>query len=217
MITRSRASFVVASAAFVLLLAACGSSGGSKASDSSTTSTTKPAKTKPRQPNSRLSTAQVKVLQTDLTTVKCFSGSVDGIIGPVTRAGIAAFQTADQLPADSQYGAATKAKLVAAAAAGNTVCTITPATTTTTSSTSAPPCTSQAIQAALPSGSTITDFGCQGVWAWAGVDVDPGQDGYEATDLLKADGTAWQVVDRATNCDPSVVPPDIYDPGCTTN
>ena len=29
--------------------------------------------------------------------------------------------------------------------------------------------------------------------------------------------TTWQVVDRATNCNPAVVPPDIYSPGCTTN
>ncbi len=170
-----------------------------------------------RQPNSRLSVVQIKTVQTELTTVKCFSGGIDGVIGPVTRAGIAAFQQAESIPVDSQYGPATKAKLTAAAQAGTAVCTVTPATTTTTTSATAPPCTGTGIQAALPAGSTITDFGCEGVWAWAGVDVDSGQDGYEATDLLKANGTTWQVVDRATNCNPSVVPPVIYDPGCTTN
>ena len=192
---RSFWSASVAAGVLVLVLAGCGSSGGSKSSDTTTSSTTKPAKVKPRPPNSRLSVVQIKTLQTDLTTVRCFSGMIDGVIGPVTRAGIAAFQQADGVPVDSEYGPATKAKLVAASGANTAICTVTPATTTTTTSTTAPPCTSAAIQAALPAGSTITDFGCQGVWAWAGVDVDPGQDGYEATDLLKANGTTWQVVD----------------------
>ena len=213
----SRSVLVVSIA--LLVLAGCGSSGGSSSAGSGSTSssTSKPATKPTRPPNSRLSVVQIKTLQTDLTTVKCFSSAIDGVIGPLTRAGIAAFQKDDSLTVDSQYGPETKAKLVAAAASGTTVCAVTPATTTTTSSVTAPPCTSTAIQAALPAGSTITDFGCQGEWAWAGVDVDPGQDGYEATDLLKASGTTWQVVDRAANCNPSIVPPDIYNPGCTTN
>ena len=160
---------------------------------------------------------QIKTLQTDLTTVRCFSGTIDGIVGPITRAGIAAFQQAENLTINGQYGASTKTALVAATRSGTSVCTVAPTTTTTTSSTTAPACTSQTIQAALPAGSTITDFGCQGAWAWAGIDVNAGQDGFEATDLLKANGTTWQVVDRAANCNPSVVPPDIYNPGCTTN
>ncbi len=206
---------MVASFVFVLAFAGCGSS-GSKSSPS-TSSTTKPAKSPTRQPNSLLSPIQIKTLQTDLTTVKCFSGAIDGIVGPITRAGIAAFQQAETLTVNGQYGPSTKTALVAATRSGTSVCTVSPATTTTTSSATAPACTSQAIQAALPAGSTITDFGCQGVWAWAGIDVNAGQDGFEATDLLKANGTAWQVVDRAANCNPSVVPPEIYNPGCTTN
>ncbi|MEP6623943.1 MAG: peptidoglycan-binding domain-containing protein [Acidimicrobiia bacterium] len=210
--------WVLVASVSLLALAACGSSGGSSSSGGpSSSSTSKPARKPPRPPNSLLSVVQIKTVQTDLTTVKCFSGALDGVIGPVTRAGIAAFQQADSLTVNSQFGPETKTKLMAAAQAGTTVCTVTPATTTTTTSATAPPCTSTAIQAALPAGSTITDFGCDGEWAWAGVDVDPSQGGYEATDLLKANGTTWQVVDRATNCNPSVVPPDIYNPGCTTN
>jgi hypothetical protein len=214
--SRTFRSAAVTAGILLLVLAGCGSSSGSKSSGNDTTSSTTVAKKK-RPPNSRLSVVQIKTLQTDLTTVRCFSGAIDGIIGPVTRAGIAAFQQADDVPVDSEYGPATKAKLLAASTAKKTVCTVTPATTTTTTSATAPPCTSDAIQAALPSETTITDFGCEGEWAWAGVDVDPAQGGYEATDLLKAQGTAWQVVDRATECNPSVVPPAIYDPGCTTN
>ncbi len=61
---------------------------------------------------------QIKTVQTDLTTVKCFSGALDGVIGPVTRAGIAAFQQADSLTVNSQFGPETKTKLMAAAQAG---------------------------------------------------------------------------------------------------
>lgn len=213
---RSRSVFV-ASLALLLVAAGCGSSSGSKSAGNSTTSSTKPAASKPRPPNSRLSVVQIKTVQTDLAMIRCFSGNIDGIIGPVTRAGIAAFQQAENLGINGEYGPTTKTALVTATRSGTAVCTATPTTTTTTSSPAAPLCTSEAIQSVLPAGSTITDFGCQGEWAWAGVDVDPGQDGYEATDLLKANGTAWQVVDRATNCNPSVVPPEIYNPGCTTN
>jgi hypothetical protein len=107
------------------------------------------------------------------------------------------------------------------AQAGTKVCTQTPSTTTTPPS--APPCTSAAILDAVrgspPSGPnrSITDFGCNGGWAWAGVDVNVGTHGYEATDLLKASGTAWTVVDRSKYCKPGQVPADVYNPGCTTN
>ncbi|HEX2737793.1 MAG TPA: hypothetical protein VHP57_06620 [Acidimicrobiia bacterium] len=60
---------------------------------------------------------------------------------------------------------------------------------------------------------SITDFGCDGGWAWAGVDVNVGTDGYEATDLLKASGTAWTVVDRSKYCKPGQIPADVYKPG----
>ena len=47
------------------------------------------------------------------------------------------------------------------------------------------------VLAAVPAGSTITDFGCSGEWAWAGIDVSADQGGYEATELLKAAGNGW--------------------------
>jgi hypothetical protein len=51
----------------------------------------------------------------------------------------------------------------------------------------------------------------------AGVDINAGTDGYEATDLLKASGTAWTVVDRSKYCKPGQIPADVYNQGCTTN
>jgi hypothetical protein len=81
-----------------------------------------------------------------------------------------------------------------------------------------PSCTSATILAAVPAASSITDFGCSGEWAWAGIDVDADQGGYEATELLKAAGGGWTSVDRAQYCVPaSNIPASIYDPGCTTN
>lgn len=212
---RSSWSVLVASVAVAVLAVGCGSSG---AKSSPTTSSTKPATSPTRQANSLLSPAQIKTLQTDLTTVRCFSGAIDGIIGPTTRAGITAFQQSESLTVNGQHGPSTKTTLVAATRSGTSVCTVAPATTTTTSSATAAACTSQTIQAALPAGDTVKDFGCEGEWAWALISVDPGPNGYDATGLLKANGTTWQIVDRnSANCNPSVVPPEIYNPGCTTN
>lgn len=217
----------LALAGLVVFVAACGSSSSSSKAKSATTSTTKASTSTTssvkvaKQKNALLGPTQIKTLQTDLTTVGCFSGTVDGIIGPVTRAGISAFQTASGLTADGQYGSATEQKLLPAAQAGTKVCTQTPPTTTKPAS--APPCTSAAILDAVrgsPSSGpnpSITDFGCDGGWAWAGVDINAGTDGYEATDLLKASGTAWTVVDRSKYCKPGQIPADVYNPGCTTN
>ncbi len=209
---RSRVTRIVASlAVLTLILAACSSDDSSSTKQSTTTTA---GKASGRKPNSLLSAAQVKTVQTDLTTVGCFSGTIDGVIGPVTRAGIEAFQQAESIPPDGQYGPVTKQKLVIVVGDRVKVCAQTPSPPVTTG----PPCTTSAIVAALPSGTSILDFGCDSGWAWAGVDVNTGQDGYEATDLLKADGDAWTVVDRTQYCVPaSDIPADVYNPGCTTN
>jgi peptidoglycan hydrolase-like protein with peptidoglycan-binding domain len=200
----------VALVALSLLAAACSSDDSSSSND--TTTTTNEASN--RDPNALLGAEQVKALQEDLTAVGCFSGTVDGIVGPVTRAGISAFQEAEDLPVDSQYTAATKDKLAIVVGDGVKVCATAPVPAPTTG----PPCTSAAVLAGLPSGSAILDFGCSGAWAWAGYDVDANQGGYEATALLKAEGSSWASVDRGQYCVPaSNIPSDIYDPGCTTN
>jgi peptidoglycan hydrolase-like protein with peptidoglycan-binding domain len=205
----SRVIRIVASlAALSLLAAACSSDDSSSSNQSTTTTTTS------RPPNSRLSTEQVKRLQSDLTTVGCFSGAADGIVGPVTRAGIGAFQKAENVTIDDQYGPATKEKLAIVVGDRVKVCSAPPTPPPATG----PPCSSEAILAAVPSGSSITDFGCSGEWAWAGIDVNADQGGYEATELLKAAGGGWTTVDRAQYCVPaSNIPADVYDPGCTTN
>jgi len=197
--------------ALALVAAACSSDDSGSTKD---TTTTTAAAVSNRDPNARLGAEQVKALQRDLTAVGCFSGTVDGIIGPVTRAGISAFQEAEDVPVDGEYSTETEDKLGVVVADGVKVCPVPPEAPTTTG----PPCTSAAILAAVPSGSTIIDFGCSGAWAWAGFDVDATQGGYEATALLSGGGTTWTSVDRAQSCVPaSNIPPEVFDPGCTTN
>jgi peptidoglycan hydrolase-like protein with peptidoglycan-binding domain len=197
-------------AALTVFFAACSSDDSSSTKETTTTTTAEST----RQPNSKLSAERVKALQTKLTSVGCFSGTVDGIVGPVTRVGIEAFQEAESVTVDSQYGPATRQKLIVVADDGVKVCAAPP----TPPATNGSPCTGPAILAAVPSGSTITDFGCSGDWAWAGIDVSADHVGYEATELLKAAGGGWTVVDRAQYCVPaSNIPADIYNPGCTTN
>jgi len=216
---RSTRQGLFASALFLLVVVVatgCSSDSGSSSSSSST-STTKASTTtttRPTDPNSKLSSDEIKQIQTNLHSAGCFGGAIDGVIGPITRAGISAFQKAEGLTVDGQYGSATKSKLTAAVAANKTVCT-TPTTTTSTQP-GLPPCTSTVIAAALPN-YKVLDFGCDSGWAWAGIDTGP-PDGYESVALLKANGMTWQQVDRATYCVPaSNIPPDIYQPACTVS
>ncbi len=214
---------VVVFALAALVLAACGSSGSSTANvKSTTTTTTSPTQTTKaadRQPNSQLSVPEITTMQADLKTVGCYSAAVGGVIGPITRAAIAAFQTGAGITADGQYGPVTKAKLTADARAKTIVCTSTSGTTTTVAATA--PCTNAAIQPAVDSTGngkvSLIDFGCDGAWAWAGIGVGSGSGGYEATNLLKANGGTWAVVDRAKYCVQGQLPADVYTPGCTTN
>lgn len=221
---------VIATAAAAALLAACGSSqpvadttttaASTTAAPTTAASTSGPATTKPKPPNAQLDNAQISSIQSELTTVGCFDGKADGVIGPLTRSGIERFQAAEKIAVDGQAGPVTRQKLNETAAAKKTVCTA-PTTTTTTKPASAP-CTVSAILPAVkagPSGSQvqgITDYGCDNGWAYAGVDIG-GEAGYEEVELLKASGSSWKVVDRAANCKPNIVPKSIYDTACTTS
>ncbi len=213
---------MVALAALVALVAGCGSSSPGAQAVRTTTSTTSPTETTKatdRERNSMLSTRQIAVLQGNLVTVGCLTGATDGVLGPAGRAAIAAFQFAAGLTTDGQYGPATKAKLLSDARAKTVVCAA--VTTTSTTAAGAAACTHDAIRAAIEATGngkvSLTDFGCDGAWAWAGVDVNPGKDGYEATRLLNSDRGSWSVVDRETSCVVGTVPADVYTPGCTTN
>lgn len=64
----------------------------------------------------------------------------------------------------------------------------------------------------------VTDYGCSGNWAYAGIVVGTSsENSYEAVIVLKAEGGAWVVFDRARACLKKLVPASIYGPACTTS
>lgn len=84
--------------------------------------------------------ADLEVWQTDLNAVGCYSGPVDGSLGPQTEAAIRAFQEAEGLSVDGLLGPDTEGALQDAVQAGETVCTSPPdpsGTTTAGATTSA--------------------------------------------------------------------------------
>jgi Putative peptidoglycan binding domain len=125
--THTLRSWLVVAAAIVVpaaLVAGCSSSSSSPTTTTSTTSTTK----------APITTAAIRVLQTDLVRVGCYSGQVDGVNGPLTIAAVKAFQKASGLSVDGVYGSQTRSKLIVAVNAGKKVCVVSTTTTTAASS-----------------------------------------------------------------------------------
>ena len=123
---RTLRSWLVVVAAIVVpaaLVAGCSSSSTSP----TTTSTTSTAK-------APMTTAAIRVLQTDLVKVGCYSGQVDGVNGPLTIAAVKAFQRASGISVDGVFGKQTKSKLIAGVDAGKKVCVASTTTTTAASS-----------------------------------------------------------------------------------
>jgi peptidoglycan hydrolase-like protein with peptidoglycan-binding domain len=81
-----------------------------------------------------MTTAAIRILQTDLVKVGCYSGQVDGVNGPLTIAAVKAFQAASGISVDGVYGNQTKTKLIAAVNTGKKVCVASTTTTTAASS-----------------------------------------------------------------------------------
>jgi peptidoglycan hydrolase-like protein with peptidoglycan-binding domain len=180
-----------------LVAAACSSSPPSS-STSTTSSTAAPT---------GLSSATVRTLQTQLASVGCYTGAIDGVIGPATTQALKSFQSASGLTVDGVYGSNTKAKLSSAASAGSKVCSS--ASTTTTSSTTG--------TSGVPSGATaaITAYEAAngpkaGTWmvtSTAASTVDPSYvlfhigpaPGYESTvqggyGFVHGSGDTWMVI-----------------------
>ena len=163
----ARVAATVVCLAVVGVAAACSSSSTSGTTTTTTSSTTHTG-------TATLSAAEVKVLQQNLTKVGCFSGRVDGILGPATTQALRNFQAASHLTVDGIYGPNSEGVLTSAAAAGTRVCvsssattttTATSTTTTTSATTVSAPCTSAAISAALQPGETLNSYQCGGGWA----------------------------------------------------
>jgi peptidoglycan DL-endopeptidase LytE len=124
---RPRSSTLLAVAVLAIAVAApgCSSSSHSGSTSSSLSPTT----------NGAATTASNKALQQGLATVGCYTGPIDGIVGPSTVAAIKNFQTAVGLSPDGVYGAKTQQHLQAAEKNGTKVCSTSTSTTTTKSTT----------------------------------------------------------------------------------
>jgi hypothetical protein len=127
--TRTLRSWLVVAAAIVVPAALVAGCSSSSTSPTTTTSTSTTSTTK-----APITTAAIRVLQTDLVKVGCYSGQVDGVSGPLTIAAVKAFQAASGISADGVYGSQTKLKLIAAVNAGKKVCVASTTTTTAASS-----------------------------------------------------------------------------------
>jgi peptidoglycan hydrolase-like protein with peptidoglycan-binding domain len=175
-------------------------------------------------------------LQRELNVLGCNPGPLDGTLGPDTEGAIRLFQQAAGLTVDGIVGPRTRASLAGAAQIGQPRCPATPpppppTTTPTTSGGGggggggAPPCTEAAIrpvvQASLSPGEQmfkLNEFNCATTWAVSTPTVGTTQeDAVEITVLLRWNGSAWQVVDRGVYCDNGEVPAAIYQKACESN
>jgi hypothetical protein len=209
---RFRVAALAVVVAIPLLATACGSNSASTAT--STTSSGSSSATTTSGGGAAAAT-NVRELQEDLAKVGCYSGQIDGALGPVTKQAIRNFQSAAGLSADGVYGPNTQARLLADAKTGTKVCsssgpttpTTKPASTTTTqpsptttsiasttttpaSSTTRPsvaPCTSAAISVALASGQQLESYQCSNGWA-AGAQTNSQ---YASAFLLQSSNGTW--------------------------
>jgi peptidoglycan hydrolase-like protein with peptidoglycan-binding domain len=190
---RVRRSAILLCLGIIGVAAACSSSSTSGTTTTSSSSTSSTSHTGA----ATLSVSAVKVLQQDLTKVGCYSGAVDGKLGPMTIRALRNFQAASHLTVDGVYGPNTEGVLAPAAQAGVRVCaasssattttTASSTTTTTSASTVSAPCTAAAISAALQPGETLNSYQCGAGWAagsWT-------NSMYTAAFLLKSSNGAW--------------------------
>lgn len=209
-----------------LALAGC-SSNNTTSTTSSTAGGTTPATAPGTAPGTTAKGNQADVvawdksMQEQLKAVGCYTGNVDGIVGPQTDAAILAFQKAEGLEPDGEVGPETEAALSAAAKSGKKVCTSAgttttakPGTTTTTAPNGPAPCTATALQAALGN-ATIVDYVCTEGWA-AGL-TQPASGSGTSSFILKSENGKW-VVPGQNPCGSASagLPPAILEMGCST-
>jgi len=206
------------------LLAGCSSSSDTDtANSSSTTGTSAPGTTSTTAGGPSAQTVAFdKTIQQELKDVGCYTGTVDGILGPESDAAILAFQSASGLETDGELGPETEAALSEAVSKKETVCSATPASTTTTtagsgttSTTTADgvaPCTATALLAAMPSGTTINSFVCSGDYA-AGSNTGSG--GSPTPFIFESVNGAWGDMSQSPCGTASAgLPPIILETGC---
>lgn len=198
----------------LISLASC-SSDDKKSDDTTTTTTEAAAVTSTTTGGESAATiAFDKDIQQELKDVGCYTGADDGIIGPETDAAIVAFQTAEGLEVDGEFGPETETALTKAVDEGKTVCdgsvttTTTAGTTTTAANGGEAPCTATAIAAALD-GEAIASYVCADGYAAGSVS------GTEAKFILQSEGGKWvEMTSDPCGSASAGLPPVILEDGC---
>jgi len=169
--------------------------------------------------------ARVQQIQRELNALGCNAGPIDGKLGPDTTAAVRWFQTAAKLQVDGIAGPLTTAALTQASTSGSPSCSQVPKPSAPPQKTSTgAPCTEAAIkagaQAALNAGERIVlsgPFQCAGNWVYnAPTIANAAGAQLQVTELMRWNGSAWQVVDRTTYCEAGGVPTAIAQKACQT-
>lgn len=169
--------------------------------------------------------ARVEQVQRELNALGCNAGTIDGKLGPSTTAAIRWFQTAAKITVDGIVGPQTNAALTQAAASGSPSCRQVPKPSAGPLKTSTgAPCTETAIaagaRAALKSGEQIVltgPFQCAGNWVYNAPTVSNASGTQtQVIELMRWNGSAWQVVDRTTYCEAGGVPAAVSQKACQT-
>lgn len=209
---RFRSISLVVVAAGALLVGACSSD------DSASTTTAKQTTTTAGSAETAATVRFDKGIQTKLQQVGCYTGAVDGVLGPETDAAILEFQKASGLAADGELGPKTETQLSKDAAAGTKVCGATPSTTAKGSTTTTPngseaPCTATAITASLESGQTPTSYVCADGWAAGGWTNGQADGAF----ILKSESGKWaKPAQDPCGSASAGLPPVILEDGCAS-
>jgi hypothetical protein len=159
-----------------------------------------------------------ETIQQELKDVGCYSGEIDGILGPESDAAILAFQRGAGIEADGELGPETESALATAVDDGETVCGGDATTTTHSESTTTTtggggggaPCTATAISAALSSGSEISSYVCSG--GYAAGSLSSGE-----KFIVQDDGSSWAAMsDDPCGSASAGLPPIILEDGCAS-
>jgi peptidoglycan hydrolase-like protein with peptidoglycan-binding domain len=168
--------------------------------------------------------AGMETLQRQLNALGCNAGPIDGQLGQDTTAAIRWFQSAVGSTVDGVVAVSLSGKLAQAAATGSPNCTSVPAPPAPSVSSARPQCTQALIktaaQAALLANERLVKSGtyqCAGIFTYNAPTVATGGGRQtKVIDLMRWNGTAWQVVDRALYCESGSVPSPIYARTCLT-
>ena len=171
--------------------------------------------------------ATVQTIQRQLNALGCNAGNIDGKLGPRTTAAIRWFQTAAALPVDGIVGPQTGPVLTQASIRGTPNCTQVPQPAAPSrspggSTTTGAPCAQTSILAAaqsnLNAGERIVlsgSFVCGGSYAFNSPTIaDSGGRQTQVNLLMRWNGSAWQVVDRAAYCESGGIPSAVYQKAC---